>query len=249
MSVNSLKNQISSDVLRYVANKAAKGYNSNAAENYRKGELSDPISGGMWAAMISETASSFSHPIAVLDLGCGTGRYFHAVTNAERYVGVDISLAMLELAKEPVQKPGVPVQLIRGEIYSIEFKPRSFDLIFSIGVLGESIPFTLKLCNKFSSMLKPRGKILFTVMDARTPHHKGGIKRKLALATYPFLPQVLKDWIDARIGNFKRTEEEIREILQESTFETYRIMHTLDLDPNHKVWKGFWFICEAEGQP
>ncbi len=237
--------QIPSKLITYIGNRVAKDYSDKVAADYRKAELRDHVSGRMWAGMISQMASSFSHRIAVLDLGCGTGRYFHSVTNAERYVGVDISPAMLELAKKPVRKSVVPVQLIQGDIYNVQFRPRSFDLIFSIGVLGDHAPFTVEFCNKVWSMLKPGGKIFFTVMDAQTEHSKGGMKRKLALAAYSFLPSSLKGRIEARIGNFKRTEEEVRTIINASAFQSYRIMHTSDLDPNHEIWDRFWFICEA----
>lgn len=247
MKRNSFTEQVPSNLLTYIGNRVARSYSGEVAAQYREVDLRDHISDRMWAGMISEIASSFSYRIAVLDLGCGTGRYFYSVKNAERYVGVDISPVMLELAKKPVRKSMVPVQLIRGELYSIQFKPMSFDLIFSVGVLGDHIPFTVQFCNKVGSMLKPRGKVFFTVMDARTQHSKGGVKRKLALAAYPFLPRTLKGWIDARIGNFTRTEEEVREILKASAFQTYRMTHTLDLDPNHEIWGRFWFICEAEG--
>jgi len=245
---NSFTEQVPSNLLAYIGNRVARSYSGEVAADYRKADLRDHISDRMWAGMISEIASSFSHRIAVLDLGCGTGRYFHSVNNAERYVGVDISPGMLELAKKPVRKSVVPVRLVRGELYSIQFKPKSFDLIFSIGVLGDHIPFTVQFCNRVCSMLKPRGKVFFSVMDARTQHSEGGVKRKIALAAYPFLPQTLKDWIDAHIGNFMRTEEEVREILTTSAFQSYRITHTLDLDPNHEKWGRFWFICEAEGR-
>ena len=248
MKSNRITEQFSPSLLTYIGSRVAKSYSADVADNYRTAELREQISGQMWAGMIFKIASSIPHRISVLDLGCGTGRYFSSVDNAERYVGVDISPSMLALAKNPVRKGVVPVQLIQGDLSSIEFKPHSFDLIFSIGVLGEHIPFTVQFCNKVCSMLKPRGKVLVTVMDAQTPQSNGGIKRKLALTTYPFLPEDLKGWIDARIGNFTRTEEEVRHILNASAFETYRITHTLDLDPKHEIWKRFWFLCEAEGQ-
>ena len=41
---------------------------------------------------------SFSHPIRVLELGCGTGRYFHWLENTDLLVGTDISAEMLKQA-------------------------------------------------------------------------------------------------------------------------------------------------------
>ena len=198
--------------------------------------------------MISGIASSFPEPISVLDLGCGTGRYIHCVKNAERYVGVDASAPMLEVAKNPIRKNEITarrVYLVQADIYSLNLQRASFDFIFSIGVLGDYIPLTVQFCNNLRLMLRPNGKALFTVMDAKTGHSEGGWKRKLALAIYPFLAQSLKSRVDVRIGNFKHTEEEVREILDKSGFACYAVRHTLELDPNHEIWDGSWFICEA----
>ena len=39
------------------------------------------------ALILEQITSSFDHPISVLDMGCGTGRYFHCLKNVERLVG------------------------------------------------------------------------------------------------------------------------------------------------------------------
>ena len=54
--------------------------------------------------VLRELSSSFGHDISVLDLGCGTGRYFHCVINARRLTGIDISLHMLQEARNPVRR-------------------------------------------------------------------------------------------------------------------------------------------------
>src|SRR4051812_26962495 len=52
--------------------------------------------------ILRQISSSFGRDIRALDLGCGTGRYFHCVQNAAELIGLDISQEMLEAARAPV---------------------------------------------------------------------------------------------------------------------------------------------------
>src|SRR5690349_6572408 len=63
---------------------------------------------------------SYSHPIKVLDVGCGTGRYFHCLENVESLTGIDISDEMLASAAHPVRGHAITakeIRLLRGNIY------------------------------------------------------------------------------------------------------------------------------------
>ena len=53
--------------------------------------------------LLREITSAFDREIRVLDLGCGTGRYFHCVENARELVGLDLSQQMLDAARNPVR--------------------------------------------------------------------------------------------------------------------------------------------------
>src|ERR1041385_5804404 len=72
-------------------------------------------------ATLQGLCASFPHPIQALEVGCGTGRYFHCLTNVEELTGVDISEDMLHAAEtDPVRKEVISVRsikLIRGNAY------------------------------------------------------------------------------------------------------------------------------------
>src|SRR4051812_13209243 len=54
--------------------------------------------------LLRRICRSFPPGIAVLDVGCGTGRYFHCLENVAHLTGVDISENMLAAARNPVRK-------------------------------------------------------------------------------------------------------------------------------------------------
>src|SRR5262245_30059705 len=76
-----------------------------------------------WLRALSDR---FPDPIDALDLGCGTGRYFHALAGARRLVGIDVSRPMLDRAKRPSGPDNLT--LIEGDFLTHEFDPAEFDL-------------------------------------------------------------------------------------------------------------------------
>ena len=91
--------------------RAAALYGDTYAQKYRAaddairhGELVTRFSG--WLGAVCD---SFDREIDVLDLGCGTGRYFQALRRVRRLTGIDVSRAMLDEARHPIG-----VDLFRG---------------------------------------------------------------------------------------------------------------------------------------
>ena len=52
---------------------------------------------------LRQISQSLGHRIAVLDLGCGMGRYFHCLQNVGTLTGIDVSLEMVKQARSPVK--------------------------------------------------------------------------------------------------------------------------------------------------
>jgi SAM-dependent methyltransferase len=93
----------------------------------------------------------------VLDVGCGTGRY---VDVAEKMgaivVGVDLSFAVDSAQKNLGSRNNV--HLVQADIFHLPFRTKSFDVIYSLGVLHHT-PDTKKAFSVLPDLLKPGGTI------------------------------------------------------------------------------------------
>src|SRR6266851_5118992 len=62
--------------------------------------------------ILADISRSFGYKISVLDLGCGTGRYFHCLQHTERLIGIDVALNMLKYARNPVKNNEIDIDYI-----------------------------------------------------------------------------------------------------------------------------------------
>jgi SAM-dependent methyltransferase len=146
--------------------RAAELYTDAYADRYR---AQDDFVGSSHAvarlsAWLRAICAEFQGPIDVLDLGCGTGRYFHALADVRRLVGIDVSRAMLERAASRSAAASV-VSLVEGDFLTHEFGAAEFDLVYAIGVLAEHSPFDASLAARVCRWLKPGGRFAFTTVD------------------------------------------------------------------------------------
>ena len=116
------------------------------------------------SAWLRAICAGFQGPIDALDLGCGTGRYFHALVGVRRLVGIDVSRAMLDRARKRNSAASV-VSLIEGDFLTHEFGAAEFDFVYAIGVLAEHSPFDAILAARVRRWLKPGGRFAFTTVD------------------------------------------------------------------------------------
>jgi len=118
---------------------------------------------------------------AVLDLGCGSGRYSveFAKRGAERVVGIDFAESMIRLAEAIALDQDVNniCEFNVGDLF--EYQPQErFDLVLSIGVF-DYIESPLSLLEKMRSL--SRGKLIATFPSyhsIRTPIRKVRYKLK-----------------------------------------------------------------------
>jgi SAM-dependent methyltransferase len=100
--------------------------------------------------------------IKILDIGCGDGSFIkNALTGGidADFVGFDISINMLKMAKNSVDRPGV--QLIAADGFKMPLKPEAkFDLIHIDSVLhhliGKTRAESVRLIDLFCKQLRNR---------------------------------------------------------------------------------------------
>jgi ubiquinone/menaquinone biosynthesis C-methylase UbiE len=124
----------------------------------------------------------------VLDLGCGTGRYFWGLRHVNTLTGLDASAPMLAEAARPTHASDISardVKLINGDVQTHEFAAGSFDLVYSIGVLAEHVALTRTLVERVARWLKPGGRFAFTTVDPQSPDVPKTMPRRVASALLP----------------------------------------------------------------
>jgi SAM-dependent methyltransferase len=187
---------------------------------------------------------SFGKRIAVLDLGCGTGRYFHCLQNVETLTGVDVSLEMVKQARSPVKSDAVRIgriDLISADILDIHLR-RSYDLIYSIGVFGEFVPWDIASSNRLYDALRPGGKLFFTVVDVFSKFPYMSKKRKIAETINLVLPSLWKRKLRERLGTYYVTNREIIGIFKNSKFRQFEVHRHVS---TASLWKGAHYECLA----
>lgn len=101
--------------------------------------------------------------IKVLDVGCGNGRDCKYISQKGFEInGIDLSVGMLEIAKERVSNGKFEIM----DITSITYQDNSYDGIISncslFHVSVEELPKTLE---SFRKILKPNGKLLLILQE------------------------------------------------------------------------------------
>ncbi len=185
------------------AERAASLYDEPYARKYRERDeqLQQVASNQKLIDWLGETCGRFDRPIDVLDLGCGTGRYFWGLRNVKTLVGLDASSAMLAEARHPIHEDRVntaSLALVRGDLVSHEFDPATFDLVYSIGVLAEHVPLNDQVIARVRRWLRPGGRFAFTTVHPLSPSVPRTTSRRMAEWALPFVPASLSRGLHGR---------------------------------------------------
>ena len=119
-----------------------------------------------------------AHPKSVLDIATGTGDLAIQLTqtDANKIVGLDISIGMLEVGNTKIKKKGLQdkIEMILGDSENMPFEDNTFDAItVAFGVRNfETLEKGLK---EILRVLKPNGVfvILETSIPTKTPFKQG----------------------------------------------------------------------------
>ena len=106
---------------------------------------------------------------AVLDVPCGGGVLFRGLPAAPargpRYVGCDLSPAMLRRARRRVVAGPPGPQLVRGDVHTLPFADGRFDLCLTQNGL-HCFPRPVRALGEMARVLKPGGEVRGTVVAA-----------------------------------------------------------------------------------
>lgn len=201
-----------------------------------------------YAEVLEGITRSFGRPISVLDAGCGTGRFFHCLRHVQSLLAIDASPYMLAEARTPVRAEAIDagqIELLCANILEIDLAARRFDLIYSIGVLGECAPLTPPLCRKLLTWLQPEGRLFFTVVDthSRLDCERCGprVFRGIGGRVFRHAPNWLRGGMNQRVSSFYMTEAQIQKCLRQGgagVYEISRYQH-----PPGSGWQGAHYEC------
>lgn len=102
----------------------------------------------------------------MLDAGCGAGRFSAIAAQwGARVVAVDMSDAVDACAKN-MKELGHEIEIVQASLYSLPFRPATFDRIFSLGVVQHTPDpkLTIRTLPKF---LKPGGTLALWIYEKR----------------------------------------------------------------------------------
>ncbi len=202
------------------ADRASALYDEAYARRYRAHDEQFEQSGPCrdFAVWLEQVCRSLPAPIDVLDLGCSTGRYFWALSGVRNLIGIDASAAMLAEAHAPYNASRITaasVTLIHDDLFSHRFEPRQFDLVYSIGVLAEHVPFDEDVVSAVATWLKPHGRFAFTTVHPASPSIPRTMARRMGEWLEPVAPagagRRLRDRLLA--GGLYADERRVRDLL------------------------------------
>jgi SAM-dependent methyltransferase len=155
-----------------------------------------------------DTVRDYAAP-RVLDVGCGSGRIgeFVLEAGASRYVGIDFSEPMIELAGSRLKRFGERVELITDDFMAAQIEG-PFDVVLGLG-LFDYLPDAGRFVNRMFELCAPGGSLV-------------GSFPAWSLVKGP-IRKVRYEWIgDCPIFNYTRNQ--LQEMLREAGFEEVELL-------------------------
>ena len=130
---------------------------------------------------------------SLLDLGTGTGRMLELFgPEIERGLGLDLSLDMLLLARDRLERAGLKNCSVRqGDLYDLPLGNDTFDVIILHQVL-HFLDDGGRAIREAARVLRPGGRLL--VVDF-APHEQEFLREQFAHRRLGFTPETVTQWI------------------------------------------------------
>jgi ubiquinone/menaquinone biosynthesis C-methylase UbiE len=132
---------------------------------------------------------------SLLDLGTGTGRMLELFGGAiERGLGLDLSLDMLLLARDRLERAGLKNCSVRqGDLYDLPLVNDSFDVVILHQVL-HFLDDGARAIREAARVLRPGGRLL--VVDF-APHEQEFLREQFAHRRLGFASETMTQWMAA----------------------------------------------------
>jgi ubiquinone/menaquinone biosynthesis C-methylase UbiE/DNA-binding transcriptional ArsR family regulator len=132
---------------------------------------------------------------SLLDLGTGTGRMLELFgPQLERGLGLDLSLDMLSLARDRLERAGLRHCSVRqGDLYDLPLGNDSFDVVILHQVL-HFLDDGGRAIKEAARVLRPGGRLL--VVDF-APHEQEFLREQFAHRRLGFAPETVTQWMAA----------------------------------------------------
>ena len=132
---------------------------------------------------------------SLLDLGTGTGRMLELFgPEIERGLGIDLSLDMLQLARDRLERAKLRNCSVRqGDLYDLPLANDSFDLVILHQVL-HFLEDGARAIQEAARVLRPGGRLL--VVDF-APHEEEFLREQFAHRRLGFAPETVTQWMKA----------------------------------------------------
>jgi SAM-dependent methyltransferase len=156
---------------------------------------------------------------------------------------------MLEQAKDPINAAQMDVQsveLLCGDVLTMDLAAGGFDLIYSIGVLGEYSPLDQRIVRRLHDLLAPQGVLFVTAVDSGSrvsePENAApSFGRRLARKLFPTLPNRLRQLLNRRLSPHYISHRELKSVFRSAGFADV----TLEKYVHTSGWLGTHWDCLA----
>jgi hypothetical protein len=159
---------------------------------------------------------------------------------------------MLEQARNPVRKElisATAIELVCGDIFSLKDAYGPFDLIYSVGVLGEFAPIDTVLLQRLAALLKSDGVLFTTAVDTHSRlrmkvNGRTTLTRRGLNKIFRHLPFPIRASINRYFSPCYVTRQDLEAAFGASDFAAF----TITSYKHSPGWRGTHFDCIAHKQ-